>query len=146
MHLNLKPSVIAATAVLAVSMTAAGAAPVTFTADLNGAAAVPPTDSTGTGKLEATYDNATGLFTWNVTYQGLSGDVTGAQFHGPAAAGESAPVVLPVQQRLRNPIAGNASLSNTQLDQLRAGQWYFNIVTAKFRNGEIRGQVMPAAN
>ena len=41
--------------------------------------------TTGMGMAELTYDPATRVVTWAITYGGLSGPVTMAHFHGPAA-------------------------------------------------------------
>ena len=51
-----------------------------FTADLKGASQVPPIDSAGTGKADVTYDDASKMLTWTITYAGLSGPVTAAHF------------------------------------------------------------------
>ena len=135
----------AATAALAFSMTPAFAETVNLVADLTAASEVPATDSAGTGKVEATLDTETKVFTWTVTYEGLSGDATAAHFHGPAAEGANAPPVVPIDGALASPINGNATLTDEQMTQLQGGQWYFNLHTAKFPDGEIRGQVKPAA-
>lgn len=145
MHLNLTRTLLAATAVLAFSAMPAFAEVVKFTADLTAASEVPPTDSTATGKVEATLDTDSKVFTWTVTYEGLSGDATGAHFHGPAAEGANADPVVPLADPLASPINGNATLTDDQITQLQGGQWYFNLHTAKFPDGEIRGQVKPAA-
>ena len=145
MHLNLTRSLLAATALLAFSAMPAFAEMVNFTADLTAAAEVPPTDSTATGKVEATLDTESKVFTWTVTYEGLSGDATGAHFHGPAAEDANADPVVPLADPLASPINGNATLTDDQITQLQGGQWYFNLHTAKFPDGEIRGQVKPAA-
>ena len=145
MYLNLTRTLLAATAVLAFSAMPAFAEVVKFTADLTAASEVPPTDSTATGKVEATLDTDSKVFTWTVTYEGLSGDATGAHFHGPAAEGANADPVVPLADPLASPINGNATLTDDQVTQLQGGQWYFNLHTAKFPDGEIRGQVKPAA-
>lgn len=145
MHLNLTRTLLAATAVLAFSAMPAFAEVVKYSADLTAAAEVPPTDSAATGKLEATLDTDTKVFTWTVTYDGLSGDATGAHFHGPAAEGANADVALPLADPLASPINGNATLTDDQITQLQGGQWYLNVHTAKFPDGEIRGQVAAAA-
>ena len=141
MHLNLTRTLLATAAVLALSAMPAYAEMLKFSADLKGASEVPPTDSAGTGKVEATLDTDSKVFTWTVTYEGLSGDATGAHFHGPAAADGNADPVVP----LASPINGNATLTDEQITQLQGGSWYFNLHTAKFPDGEIRGQVMAAA-
>ena len=116
-----------------------------MTAELSGAAEVPANDSAGTGTLEATYDTETMLFTWTVTYEGLTGDATAAHFHGPAAADATAGPVIPIEGDLASPIEGSATLTEEQATQLQDGLWYFNVHTAEYPDGEIRGQVMAAA-
>ncbi|MEO6014720.1 MAG: CHRD domain-containing protein [Devosia sp.] len=113
-----------------------------LTATLTGTDEVPANDSTATGMLEGTFDTDTNILTYSVTYSGLSGDATAAHFHGPAAPGEKAPPSLPVDGALNSPISGTATLSDGQETDLLAGHWYFNVHTAKFPDGEIRGQVM----
>jgi len=116
-----------------------------MTAELSGAAEVPANDSAGTGTLEATYDTETMLFTWTVTYEGLTGDATAAHFHGPAEADANAGPVIPIEGDLASPIEGSATLTEEQATQLQDGLWYFNIHTAEYPDGEIRGQVTAAA-
>ena len=116
-----------------------------MTAELSGAAEVPANDSPGTGTLEATYDTETMLFTWTVTYEGLTGDATAAHFHGPAEADATAGPVIPIEGDLASPIEGSATLTEEQATQLQDGLWYFNLHTAQYPDGEIRGQVMAAA-
>ncbi|WDR04928.1 CHRD domain-containing protein [Devosia rhodophyticola] len=116
-----------------------------MSADLSGQAEVPPNDATGSGKLEATYDTDTMKFTWTASYEGLTGDATAAHFHGPAAEGENADPVVPVEGDLASPIKGEATLTEDQVSQLQDGKWYFNIHTAANQGGELRGQVKPAS-
>jgi len=115
---------------------------INFTAELSGDQEVPPADTTGSGMLEATYDTETMEFTWTVNYEGLTGDAVAAHFHGPAAAGENAGPVVPIEGDLASPIEGSAMLTEEQATQLQDGMWYFNIHTAQYPDGEIRGQVM----
>lgn len=117
---------------------------VNMTAELTGAAEVPANDSSGTGNLEATYDTETMMLTWTVTYEGLTGDATAAHFHGPAAEGENAGPVVPIEGDLASPIEGSATLTEEQATQLQDGMWYFNLHTAQYPDGELRGQVKAA--
>ena len=55
---------------------------------LAGSKEVPPTDSKGKGKVTATLDTKTKLFSYTVTYSDLSGPATMAHFHGPAWPGD----------------------------------------------------------
>jgi hypothetical protein len=66
---------------------------------------VPPTIWKGTGLATATLDKATEIPTWTVTYDDLSGDATARHFHGPAAAGANADVVVPLTIIGRGPRA-----------------------------------------
>jgi hypothetical protein len=114
-----------------------------FTAKLDGASETPPNASKGTGSAEVTLDTKTKKLTWKVSYSGLSGPPTMAHFHGPAPAGKAAPVVVPLTPPLTSPIRGSATLTDTQIGDLRGGLWYVNVHTAKIPDGEIRGQVTP---
>ncbi len=140
---------IAAFAALAASTIVCATAPasaetVTYSAEMKGPSEVPPTDSTGTGMLNATYDTATKKLTWSVTYAGLTGPATMAHFHGPADAKTAAPVLIPITGSLDSPISGQATLTDAQAADLVDGKLYFNIHTAAHKPGEIRGQVMKA--
>jgi hypothetical protein len=130
--------------VLAVGLT--GSVPVkaetlSWKAPLLPTSEVPPNDTKGSGTLEATYDTATKVLTWNAAYSGLSGPAIMAHFHGPAAAGVNAGVVVPMTGSLDSPMKGQATLTDAQAADLLAGKWYYNIHTAANKGGEIRGQV-----
>jgi CHRD domain-containing protein len=130
---------------LALVSCAAFAETVELKADLEPSSEVPPRVSHGHGALDATFDTTTKSLKWTVTYEGLSGPATAAHFHGPAPVGQNAGVVIPIDKKaLPNPIKGSATLTEQQVTDLMAGQWYFNIHTSQNPTGEIRGQVMPA--
>ncbi|MCC8392014.1 CHRD domain-containing protein [Paraburkholderia sp. MMS20-SJTR3] len=106
---------------------------------------VPPRVSRGHGVLNATFDTSSQSLQWTITYDGLSGPATAAHFHGPAPVGQNAKVQVPIEKNaLASPIKGSAKLTEQQITDLMAGQWYFNIHTAQNPMGEIRGQVLPA--
>jgi hypothetical protein len=129
---------------LALAATApASAEIVTFTAALSGAAQVPPAATNGIGAIAARYDTVTHVFSWQVTYAGLSGPPTAAHFHGPSFIGENAGVAVPLQGALTSPIIGSAVLQLDQAADLIAGRWYINLHTAAFPGGEIRAQLTP---
>lgn len=121
------------------------AAQVNLMATLSAAEEVPANDSAGTGMVEATYDSDTNVLNYTVTYDGLTGEATAAHFHGPAAPGEKAPPVVPVEGPLASPISGTATLTEEQEADLLGGQWYFNVHTAQYPDGELRGQVLQSA-
>ena len=122
------------------------AAPMDFTVALSGAQQVPPVMSPGSGSAKLTYDAATEMLTWSVTYSGLSSDVTMAHFHGPAMAGKNGPVEIWISKKgsaVTSPITGEVKLTPDQAKQLMAGEMYINVHTKDHPAGEIRGQVMP---
>ncbi len=113
-----------------------------FSGAMSGAAEVPPNMARGTGMAEAWLDKKSNLLKWKITYTGLSGPATGAHFHGPAAAGANAGVVVPFASTT-SPIEGQATLTAAQAADLMAGKWYANVHTAANPGGEIRGQMLP---
>lgn len=130
-------------AVLAIFATPAFAEMITYTAEMKGSSEVPPTDSQGSGTVAVTYDTASKQLSWKGTYSGLSGAATAAHFHGPAEVGKNADVVIPITP-VTSPMAGMATLTDSQAADLAAGKWYVNVHTAKYPKGEIRGQVVRA--
>lgn len=110
-----------------------------FKADLKGASEVPPTDSAATGTAEVSVDTATKEVKWTIQFSGLTGDATAAHFHGPAAVGENAGPAVDISGKIES---GSATLTDAQLADLQAGKLYINLHTAKFPDGEIRGQVV----
>lgn len=118
------------------------AAQVHLTAALTGGEEVPANDSAGTGMVDAMYDSESNVFTYTVTYDGLTGPAVAAHFHGPANPGETAPPSLPIEGDLTSPIAGTATLTDAQEAELLSGMWYFNVHTAQYPDGELRGQML----
>lgn len=124
-------------------VSAAPAATLYFQARMRGSSEVPPTKSEGTGTAKATLDTATKSFSYDVTFDKLSGPATAAHFHGPAAPGKNAGVVVPIDgQSPTSPASGTATLTDEQIKDLEAGKWYVNVHTAANPGGEIRGQVL----
>ncbi len=126
-------------------VTLASAATLQFHATMNGASEVPPTKSAGTGDALVSLDTVKKELTYTVTFDKLSGPATAAHFHGPAAAGANAGVVVPVGAKSpTSPVHGTATLTDDQIKDLEAGKWYVNVHTAANPGGEIRGQVTAA--
>ena len=136
--------VLASTLGFALAAAPAMAATEKFTADLTATAVVPPTASTASGTADVTFDTASKMLTWTVTYKGLTGKPTAAHFHGPAAVDANAGPVVGLTGSLDSPIKGTFTLSDKQASELEAGMWYLNVHTSKYADGEIRGQVVKA--
>jgi hypothetical protein len=113
-----------------------------FKADLKGSEEVPPVQTSATGTADITYDSDSKNLSWTIEHSGLSGDVTAAHFHGPAAVGANAPPVVPIDVSAL--AKGSAALDDAQAADLGEGRWYLNLHTAANPDGEVRGQVMKA--
>ena len=131
---------------LAGTLSLAQAAPVSFDVPLTGAQQVPPVQTTGSGSAAVTFDPATRVVTWNITFNGLSSQATMAHFHGPAAAGKNAGVKVWLSKHgsmeMTSPVSGQATLSPDEAKMLEAGDMYINVHSKDHPGGEIRGQVL----
>ena len=141
--------VIAATAVACDSDDTVAPRDPTFVATLTGAAEVPPKAVTGTGN--ATIVKSGGVYTYTITYSGMTGALTGAHIHGPAETTTNAVVIVPFSTTgagASGTLTGtftstnNAAITNDSLDVLmRTGKAYVNLHTSANTGGEIRGQL-----
>jgi hypothetical protein len=112
-----------------------------FISSLKGQQEVPPTPSTAQGTGNLIVNASTRQVAAVVLTDGITG--TAAHIHeGPA--GVSGPIIVP----LREPLAGSGvwigtgTLSEAQFNSLQQGNLYFNVHSAAFPNGEIRGQIL----
>lgn len=135
---------------------------VTFTASLSGSKENPANNSQGTGTFTATLDTVTRVFTYDVSFQGMTSNVTLGHIHGPAAATANASPILdfkslPGSTFTFGALSGTAHGTTTlnaanQLtatvngDSLKklllAGLTYVNIHTTQNGGGEIRAQIV----
>lgn len=99
------------------------------------------TGSPGTGSASMLYDNVSNMFSWDISWSGLIGNVTVAHFHGPASPNQNASVQVSIDT-LFNPTSGSAMITDIQASDLLAGLWYINIHSEFSPGGEIRGQVL----
>jgi hypothetical protein len=125
----------------------ASATTYTFKNVVNAQQEVPPSlTSIGKGTVDATYNDATKLLSYTVTYSNLAANSTAAHFHGPALPGANAGVQVGIAittGTTSGTKSATATLTVTQEAQLLAGMWYFNIHNSAFPGGEIRGQLIP---
>ena len=133
---------VAAASVFAFVSLAAHAEIVKLHATLKTAWEVPAKEGSGHGKVTATFDTDTNLFTYHIEYSDLSGPAVAAHFHGPATETTAAPPVVFIKTKpIVSPIDGTATLTPEQAKDLLDEKWYFNVHTAANPGGEIRGQI-----
>jgi uncharacterized protein (TIGR03118 family) len=114
-----------------------------FTVLLSGAAEIPvvatPATALGTLSIESN------LFTYHITFSGLSSPAFAAHVHGPASATNSAGVLFPLNgaSGTQGTLFGTHTLTPAELQDITNGVAYVNIHTANNTSGEIRGQIVP---
>ncbi len=114
-------------------------------ASLSGSNEVPVNSTPGTGTVTGNYNATKNLFSYNISWSGITGTATAGHFHSPALAGANAsPLVYLVLQNngSSGTASGSATLSDAQEADLLAGKFYANIHTSANGGGEIRGQVV----
>ena len=132
-------------AALVLAASPASAETVKYDATVSPSTEVPPvTNSKATGHVMATYDSDTHMLSYDATYADLTGPASMAHFHGPAAAGKNAGVMVPISGSLDSPMKGSVKLTDDQAKALMNGDVYFNIHTALNKGGEMRGQMEKA--
>lgn len=117
------------------------------------AAAAPRSEVMIGAKLDAMQDHArshgTGTFTgtikggklsWHLSFKGLTGKATAAHIH-VGRKGVSGNVLVALCGPCTKAEMGSVKLNAMQLRDLTKAATYVNVHTAKFPNGEIRGQL-----
>ena len=112
-----------------------------FAATLTGVQETPPNGSTAIATGVVIVDPATRILKATVTTVGIAD--TDAHIH-VGAPGVAGPIIFPLTQ---TPIGSGVwttqvTLTDAQLSALRAGNYYFNVHSPTFPNGEIRGQIL----
>jgi hypothetical protein len=113
-----------------------------FKTQLTGMNQVPPVGTSATGIAYAVLDKNTFLLRWKLSFTGLSGPATGANFHGPAVIGANANSTITLKAPVKSPLEGQATLTSAQAADLLADKWYLSIKTSSHPGGEIRGQMI----
>lgn len=117
-----------------------------FRADLSGAREVPATDSKGEGYFTATYRPSTKVLEYRINLVRLSGPVRQVGLYGPAAPDQNAAQVVWIDIPFyadRSTVNDGVTLTEQQAKEVLAGLWYVNVLTEKYPDGEIRGQILP---
>jgi hypothetical protein len=108
---------------------------------LSGDQEIPPvtTPGTGSGTLVVGADKSV---SGGATISGMS--VTVAHIH-EAPAGKNGPIVFPLTRTSDTvwSVPAGAKLTDAQYESYKAGNLYFNMHSAAYKGGEIRGQIRP---
>jgi hypothetical protein len=104
-------------------------------------------------KLDAMQDHATsngkGTFTatikgtkmsWKLVFHGLTGKASAAHIH-LGAKGVAGDVLIALCGPCKATQTGTGTVTAAQLKDMLKGKTYVNVHTAKYPNGEIRGQI-----
>lgn len=108
---------------------------------LSGGQEIPPvtTSATGTGTIGVGSDKSV---RGSVIITGMT--VTAAHIH-EAEAGKNGPIVIPLTQTADNiwTVPEGTKLTDAQYESYKAGKLYYNVHSAAYKGGEIRGQIKP---
>lgn len=113
-----------------------------FSAVMNGASEKPTaTTSTASGTTRVLLNETTKVFSYTVTYSGLT--PTMGHFHRITANSTTGTGGVEVPfTNLTSPITGSFTLANqARIDSFKNGYYYSNLHTTAYGNGEIRGDV-----
>lgn len=118
----------------------------TFVNTYSGSQENPPNSSPATGTIIGTYNHENNVLFYSIIFNNLSTPTLFAHFHGPAAPGVNAPVLI---HHTGFPVGVTSGfytnvhiLTEAQEMQLLSGLWYSNIHTTAIPGGEIRAQIL----
>lgn len=111
-----------------------------FIGDMCGGQETPPTASPAVGLGSLSVDRNKSNINIEVVTNSLSSNAVAAHIH-KGAKGVSGPVVIGFGAFSGNQISGVGSFSTTLIDSFTKNLAYFNVHTASFPAGEIRGQI-----
>jgi hypothetical protein len=124
-------------AVLAFAAVASAASPVMVGTKLD---AMQDHATSSHGKGTFTGDISNGKITFTLKFSGLTGPATAAHIH-MGAKGVAGPVIVPLCGPCKSTVKATMPVTAAALKAILAGKAYVNVHTAKFPNGEIRGQL-----
>lgn len=111
----------------------------------SGSQEVPAVTTSATGTLTGTYDADDNKLNYTINWNGLSGVISVAHFHGPALAGATAGPIHDITigtNGMSGTTSGTITVADSTETHLLNGRVYYNLHTIANPNGEIRGQVL----
>ena len=123
------------------------AAVVTIQGTATGAEENPPVVGTGTVQVRFTFDDQTKVLTYSATVNGINATQTTAAHIHRGARGVNGPIVHNLSTTPFESIQGSITLSDADVADLRAGNFYFNAHSVTNPGGFARMQlVLPASS
>ena len=99
----------------------------------------------GTFSATVTKSDTGASVSWQLSFNGLTGDAIAAHIH-TGAVGSPGPVVLALCGPCSSPASGTGTVPQAVVDAIQAGTAYVNVHTVTNKGGEIRGQLATTAN
>ena len=111
-------------------------------ASLKGSQETPANKSKGTGSFTGTVveKGKSKTLKWKLTFKSLSGPATAAHIH-MGKKGKAGNVIVPLCTPCKSGAHGTAKVTEAIVNALEHHKAYANVHTAKYPNGEIRGQI-----
>lgn len=95
-----------------------------------------------TGNVTATLDTDTHQLNYTIDYDGLSGPVVNAHFHGPAKPGVNAGILQPIKGPYHSGMSQTVTVSAKTEKALLDNLTYVNLHTKAYPKGEARAQMI----
>jgi hypothetical protein len=118
----------------------AGAQTYSLAASLDGSQVVPPSISGATGSGAFLLDASANTLSFSVSASVVGGPETAAHIHGPAPAGQNAPILFTLPAG--NPKVGVWTYPEAVEQDILGGLTYVDVHSLEFGSGEIRGQIL----
>ena len=130
------------TAAVAQDYTGTEGPPIRFRALLSADEQTITTESPGVGCALFVLDRPTLRIEWTVTYKDMTSAATAANVHGPQGVGSNAGVLWNLApDGMKSPLKGSLVLNDGQLEYLLTDRVYVNILSRRYPEGELRGQI-----
>ncbi len=119
--------------------------PIHFFANLSADGESAVAKSPGVGRVDFMLDRPSLRLSWTLTYRNLTSPAIGVHIHGPQTPGGEAGIMFDLApQGMHSPLTGSVVLNDSDLIYLLQDRLYVNLKTAKYKEGELRGEVRRA--
>ena len=120
--------------------------PIHFTAKLSADEESSVVESPGAGEMSFVLDRRAMKLSWKMTFTGLTSPAVSAGIHGPGTPGVNSGVLFDLAPKglkrgTKGVTEGSVTLTDGELSYLLMDRMYVNIMTEKFKEGEIRGEI-----